>query len=581
MSRKPPLRHAAVARRLSRGQLNSFLDKTANLLRGGIDHSEFRGYVFALLFYKRLNDVYLEKKLGDPERARHPQRHEFVVPEDCLWDRVARAPEGKLGALLNEALRGIERANRPKLDGILVNPGVDFHAQDRLPPKKLAALVSHFGSQSLSHVCLGDDLFGSAYEYLLRNFASRAGRSSGEFYTPPEVAFLMAEVIEPRPGHHVCDWAAGSGGLLLQCRKYVERRHGRKGADKVSFFLQENNPATAAIARINLLLHGVRDFQQAPAGDSLRAPFFRRGRRLRPFDRVVMNPPFSLESWGYDDFTGGDPHERFRFGLPPRDNGDYAWVQQVVQSLKPTGRAVVVLPQGILFRGQPGQTEAEDGRNQKPDAEHTIRAGLVRADLVEAVIVLPAKLFYGNTVPACLVVLNRRKAPPRRGKVLLVWAARHYQSANPQNLLRRADCLRILVPWRAFGDLRQCLAILPRQEKEMLAYLEQDWEDLPDEMAERERQLVREAAADLRRICSDPHEARRYFAVVDRSAIRENEFNLNVPRYVATAAPDPRIPLAEAVRALDCILQEFGGRAASLKEMLLPFCRAEPEAGHP
>jgi type I restriction enzyme M protein len=232
--------------------------------------------------------------------------------------------------------------------------------------------------------------------------------------------------------------------------------------------MQETNPSTTNIARINMFLHGVRSFQQAPPSDSLRTPYFREGqtRRLRQFDRVVMNPPFSLDSWGYDDFVGGDPYDRFGFGLPPRDNGDYAWMQQVVKSLKPTGRAIVVMSQGILFRGGPAQTEAEDGRNQRADPEYVIREAFVKADLIECIVVLPSKLFYGNSVPACLVILNKRKAPERKGKILLIWASRYFEAANPQNLLRRADCLRVLVPWRAFGDLEACRVSILRLEGE-------------------------------------------------------------------------------------------------------------------
>lgn len=469
-------------RRLTQSELDAFLEKAADMLRGGVDHSEFRGYVFALLFYKRINDVYLEnvaaleKELGDADLARDPRMHDFVVPDDCIWDKVARTTERELGKALNDAMRAIERANEPKFDGILANSTVDFNAQDRLPRSKLVQIINHFGSLPLEHASVADDLFGNAYEYLIRNFASKAGKSSGEFYTPKEVAFLMSEIVEPEPGHHVCDWAAGSGGLLLQCRNYVERHFGRKETDRLFFYMQESNPSTANIARINMFLHGVRSFQQAPPSDSIRAPYFREGhtRRLRQFDRIVMNPPFSLESWGYDDFIGGDPYDRFGSVLPPRDNGDYAWLQEVVKSLKPTGRAIIVMSQGILFRGQPEQTEEEDGRNQKADAEYTIREGFVKADHIECVIVLPSKLFYGNSVPGCLVVLNKRKLPERKGKILLIWASRHYQSSNPQNLLHRADCMRVLVPWRAFGDLEKCRALVPKHEAELIADIERE-----------------------------------------------------------------------------------------------------------
>jgi len=623
-------------RRLTQAELDIFLEKAADTLRGGVDHSEFRGYVFALLFYKRINDVYLEnvaaleKDLGDAELARDPRMHDFVVPDDCVWEKVARTTERELGKALNDAMLAIERANEPKFNGILSNSTVDFNAQDRLPRSKLIAIINHFGSLPLDHASVPDDLFGNAYEYLILNFASKAGKSSGEFYTPKEVAFLMSEIVEPQPGNHICDWAAGSASLLLQCRAYIERHYGKQQTDRLFFYMQESNPSTANIARINMFLHGLRSFQQAlPASDSLRAPFFREGqtRRLRQFDRIVMNPPFSLSDWGYDDFAGGDPYDRFSFGLPPRDNGDYSWLQQVVKSLKPTGRAIVVMSQGVLFRGQPEQTEAEDGRNQKADSEYVIREGFVKADLIECVVVLPSKLFYGNNVPASLVVLNKRKIPERKNKILLIWASRDCEASNPQNLLRRSDCLRILVPWKAFGDPDKCLALIPQYERELIREIESERDaaladidsayepflrTLPElrrefaeretfaakepptdkeekkqfreqgkvnsdrlknlkrelkrmekleveaeekrvesrKQAEREVALAREAAADLHRICSNPTETRRYFAIVERPELEENEFNLNLPRYVDTFEPEERIEISEALTAL-------------------------------
>jgi type I restriction enzyme M protein len=533
------------------------------------------------------------------------------------------------------------------IDGILSNSTVDFNAQDRLPRKKLVEIINHFGSRRFDHASVTDDLFGNAYQYLIRNFASKAGKSSGEFYTPKEVAYLMSEIVEPQPAHHVCDWAAGSAGLLLQCRNYVERHFGRKEADRLFFYMQESNPSTANIARINMILHGVRGYHQAPPQDSLRAPFFREGqtRRLRQFDRIVMNPPFSLESWGYDDFVGGDPYDRLVFGMPPRDNGDYAWMQQVVKSLKPTGRAIIVMSQGILFRGQPEQTEAEDGRNQKADAEYVIREGFIKTDLIECVIVLPSKLFYGNNVPGCLVVLNKRKVPERRGKILLIWASRHYQSSNPQNILRRADCMRVLVPWRACGDLGKCATLIPQHEQSLIAEIEHDrdtalrelkdsygpfLEPLPllrkelaeceaaakleppknkqelkafrerkkgnaerlkelkprlkalekleaegeekktavRQQVEREIAHVRETAADLARICANPKEARRYFVVSDRAEIEENEFNLNLPRYVDTFEPEEKIEISDALAAFDRASHDFMSKYGELRLLL-------------
>jgi type I restriction enzyme M protein len=457
----------------------------------------------------------------------------------------------------------------------------------------------------------------------------------------------MSEIVEPQPGQHICDWAAGSGGLLLQCRNYVERHSGKKEAERLFFYMQESNPSTANIARINMYLHGVRSFHQAPPTDSLRAPYFREGqtRRLRQFDRIVMNPPFSLEDWGYDDFAGGDPYDRLGWGMPPRDNGDYAWLLQVAKSLKTTGRAIVVMSQGVLFRGQPKQTEEEDGRNQKADAEYVIREAFVKTDLIECVIVLPTKLFYGNSVPGCLVVLNKRKAPERKGKILLIWASRNYQSNNPQNIIRRADCMRILVPWRAFGDLKTCCEIVPKHEAELLADIDRERDvvlaDIDDayrpffdslaalrkELAEREafvekelvadkeerkkfreekktnnerlkavkreiktlekleveaeekrvavrlqvereNALAKSVAADLLRICGHPDEAERFFVVAGRDEIEENEFNLNLPRYVETFEPEEMIPMDAAVRSFQNAEIGFHEERRALMELL-------------
>ena len=210
-------------RRLTQSELDGFLEKAADILRGNVDHSEFRGYVFALLFFRRISDVYVEEvrkltdQLGDEILAKDPKMHNFVVPDGALWDQVARQSRNQLGMALNEAMIAIERANQPKFDGILTS-GIDFNIAERLPRDKLINLINHFSSQVFDRAHVTDDVFGDAYEYLIRNFASNAGKSSGEFYTPREVAYLMAEIIEPQPGHSICDLASGSGSLLLQCR---------------------------------------------------------------------------------------------------------------------------------------------------------------------------------------------------------------------------------------------------------------------------------------------------------------------------------------------------------------------------
>ena len=469
-------------RRLTQAELDAFLEKAADILRGNVDHSEFRGYVFALLFFKRISDVYIEEvrklteRLGDESLAKDPKMHNFVVPDGSLWEVAARQSRNQVGTALNEAMIAIERANQPKFDGILTT-GADFNDAEKLPRDKLINLINHFSSRTFDRAHVTDDVFGNAYEYLIRNFASKAGKSSGEFYTPKEVAYLMAEMVEPQPGQSVCDWASGSGGLLLQCRNYL-RRQG-KDPERLFLYAQESNLSTYNISRINMILHGVKGWEHRHQ-DSLRNPrHLDEGNKILKFDRIVMNPPFSLEDWGYDVFQGGDPFGRFDYGMPPRNNGDYAWLQHVVKSIKDNGRAIIVMSQGVLFRGQPEQTEEEDGRNQSADAEYIIREGFVKADVIECLIVLPSKLFYGNTVPACLLVLNKNKPPERKNKILMIWASRHFRNANPQNLLRLSDLMRILVPWRAFGDLQKAQQLVGKHEQKLIE----------EEEAEQQRRL--------------------------------------------------------------------------------------------
>ena len=698
------------ARRMTQAELESYLDTAANILRGSADHSEFRGYVFALLFYKRLNDCFEEDKRKHSENLREAgmadeqaadlaadtSLHHFVVPPEAEWGKVARSPKGELGQALNDAMLAIERANshrRNNFDGILTGK-IDFNKQDELPRDKLVNLINHFSSQRFDRAHVSDDLFGNAYEYLLRNFASKAGKSSGEFYTPAEVGFLMSEMIEPAAGMSVCDWACGSGGLLLQCIRYV-RKHGGD-IRQLRLYGQEANVATHNISRINMILHGIPEWE-GRQGDSLREPRHLDGaRRLKTFDRVIMNPPFSLEDWGYDGVAGGDKFGRFPFGLPPSSNGDWAWLLHIVASLKEAGadgtgagKAIVVMSQGVLFRGQPEQTEEEDGQKQKADAEYLIRRGFVEHDLIEGIVVLPSKLFYGNGVPACLLLLNRRKPAERCGKILMVWASRNCQKANPQNLLRPGDLMRVLVPWRAFGDLTKARTLVDEHEvalvreveerreallgdiedafgpllqplpnlvaesatldagdwktwealpttghphfgrllqlRERVAELEanaakakpkdrafyqkeiplrkaelreetakakrayadrvkevrrlvKDLEKLKEERDAREAEVraaagrdlvhVRETATDLRRVCATPEEARRHFAVVDRAEIEENEFNLNLPRYVDTFEPAEDIPLHTALSGLCAAEQQAAEARMRLHQLI-------------
>lgn len=662
-------------RRMTQAELDSFLEKAADILRGNVDHSEFRGYVFALLFFKRISDIFeesvrnLAKKVGDElanDAAMQKKSLPFVVPADSIWEAVTVGTAEKkvtslqLGQSLNDAMLAIERANAPKFDGILTSK-IDFNRTDELPRDKLVSLKNHFASRKFDRAHVPDDLFGDAYEYLIRTFASKAGKSSGEFYTPKEVSYLMSEIIEPQEQHEVCDWSSGSGSLLLQCREYL-RRH-KKDPNRLFLFAQESNLATYNISRINMILHGINSWHPRH-GDSLRDPKHKTSDgKLQQFDRVVMNPPFSLKDWGAESFTDGDPFDRFAYNMPPNDNGDYAWMQHIVKSLKPDGKSIVVMSQGILFRGQPKLTEDEDGRNKKADDEYLIRSGFLRDDLIEAVIVLPSGIFYGNNVPACLAILNKRKPKERKGRVLMIWASRDYQHANPQCFLRRDHCLRILLPWRAFGDTAKALEILPIEGQAILDEIAHDrtsalkeiseaydeviaalpvlreeaeslstdgfkewqeksasthpvWGKLANPMldkaalktltketkddakarlkvikaqikaleklenerneriaeinrrANRETAEVQETITDLKRICTDPNLARRYFVVAEKVEVEENEFNLNLPRYVDTFEPEEEVELGTAICDLTQSESATAAAVAKLKALL-------------
>ena len=301
---------AIPLRRMTQAELDAFLEKAADILRGNVDHSEFRGYVFALLFFKRISDIFdeavrnLAKKVSD-ELANDPamQRKSlpFVVPPDCTWDAVTVGTTEKkvtslqLGQSLNDAMLALERANAPKFDGILTSK-IDFNKTDELPRDKLVNLRNHFSSRKFDRAHVPDDLFGDAYEYLIRTFASKAGKSSGEFYTPKEISYLMSEIIEPDEQHEICDWASGSASLLLQCREYL-RRH-KKDPNRLFLYAQESNLATFNISRINLILHGVNSWYPEH-GDSLRDPKHKTSDgKIKQFDRVVMNSAVLLEGLG-------------------------------------------------------------------------------------------------------------------------------------------------------------------------------------------------------------------------------------------------------------------------------------------
>jgi type I restriction enzyme M protein len=426
--------------RVTLNELEAHLWESANILRGPIDQADFKSYVFPLLFLKRISDVYdeefqqaLDESDGDVDYAGFAENHRFQVPDGAHWTYMRERTEN-VGQAIQTAMRAIEQANPNKLYGIFGD--TQWTNKERLPDALLRDLVDHFSKLPLSNSRVEPDLLGNAYEYLIRKFADLSNNKAGEFYTPRSVVKMLVNILDPEEGDTVYDPACGTGGMLIEVVQHVKASGGRVQLLWGNVFGQEKNLTTAGIARMNLFLHGLEDFNIV-RGDTLRDPAFFVGDELATFDCVIANPPFSLEKWG-DELWASDRFGRNFAGIPPKNSGDYAWVEHMVMSMAAkTGRLAVVLPQGALFRS---------------GAEQRIRKHLLEADLVEAVIGLAPNLFYGTGLAACVMVLRQRKASDRQGKVLVIDASALFKRGRNQNSLQDDHRERIEQLYAAFAD---------------------------------------------------------------------------------------------------------------------------------
>ncbi len=426
--------------KLTLEKLESQLWGAANILRGAIDAADFKHYIFGLLFYKRLCDVWqeeYEQRLadydGDQEMAADPEEHRVHIPTGHSWADV-RKHSTNIGEHLNMAFHAIEDANF-RMRGIFQD--VDFNNKERFPDAVLERLLQHFEVYRLRHEDVEDDVLGSAYEYLIAKFADDAGKKGGEFYTPKMVVRLMVECLQPEEGMSIYDPTCGSGGMLLETIDYLRRAE--KNQRSLTIYGQERNLNTWAICKMNMFLHGIDDVF-IERGDTLRDPkhwVSEGSKALMTFDRVLANPPFSLKEWGHDQWSLGDKFGRDKFGCPPASYGDLAFVQHMVASLKPDGMLAVVLPHGVLFRG---------------GSEGKIRQGLLEADLIEAVIGLGSNLFYGTGIPACVLVCRRKKPKAHRGKVLFVNGAEELVEGRNQNHLSEKNVARLAKAFTAYKE---------------------------------------------------------------------------------------------------------------------------------
>ena len=434
-------------------QLESHLWESANILRGPVDAADFKTYIFPLLFFKRICDVWDEEfqgiinDTGDEQLASFPESHRFQIPEDCHWDDV-RAKASNVGAALQRAMREIERANPDTLYGVFGD--AQWSNKDRLSDPLLKDLVEHFSKLPFGNENVNSDLLGDAYEYLIKKFADATNKKAGEFYTPRSVVRLLVDILDPKETETIYDPACGTGGMLLAAVQHVKEMHGDVKRLWGKLFGQEKNLTTSSIARMNLFLHGIEDFQIV-RGDTLRNPAFFEGDHLATFDCVIANPPFSLEKWGEEQWVN-DPFGRNFAGIPPSSNADFAWVEHMVQSMADSvGRMAVVLPQGALFR---------------KGVEAEIRKKLLELDLIEAVIGLAPNLFYGAGLAACILVLRRTKPAKYKKKILIVDGSRMFRRGRAQNYLDPEQANELYDLYKNFSDVKDVSRIISLDEVE-------------------------------------------------------------------------------------------------------------------
>ena len=431
-------------------QLEQYLSKAAWILKGPVDASDFKVYIFPLLFFKRISDVYdeeyqnaLNESEGDKDYASLPEFHRFEIPKDCHWNDV-REKTTNVGFAIEKALRGIEKANQEFLYGIFGD--AQWSNKNKLSDKLLNDLIEHFSQYNLAINNVDPDMLGQAYEYLIKHFADLVNKKAGEFYTPRSVVHLIGLLVDAKEKESVYDPACGTGGMLLECINHLKETG--KDYRTLKLFGQEKNLTSSSIARMNMFLHGIEDFSIV-RDDTLRNPQFFVADGLQTFDCVIANPPFSLKEWGADSWAN-DPYGRNIAGVPPKGNGDMAWVQHMIKSMKPdTGRIAVVLPHGALFR---------------KGAEGKIRKVLLEMDLLEAVIGLGSNIFYGTQLAACIMVFKQNKDKKKKGKVLFIDASDQIRVGRAQNFLEPENVQKIFKWYTDYKDVENYVKAASMEE---------------------------------------------------------------------------------------------------------------------
>jgi type I restriction enzyme M protein len=431
-----------MSSRISQQELETYLWGAATLLRGLIDAGDYKQFIFPLLFFKRVSDVFDEEYQQSMTESGgdFAENHRFQVPAGSHWNDVRQAPRN-VGMTIQSAMRTIEAANPDQLTGIFGD--APWTNKERLPDETLKDLIEHFSTQTLSVANVPEDEHGNAYEFLIKKFADDSGHTAAEFYTNRTVVHLMTQLLDPRPGESIYDPTCGTGGMLLSALAEVKRSGGEYRTLKL--YGQERNLMTSGIARMNLFLHGIEDFQIA-RGDTLAEPKLIEGDKLRQFDVVLANPPYSIKQWDRAAFES-DKWGRNFLGVPPQGRADYAFFQHILKSLTPSpspkgrgekiaGRCAILWPHGVLFRNE----------------EREMRRKMLELDLVDAVIGLGPNLFYNSPMESCIVVCRSNKSPERKGKVLFIDALNDVTRERAQSFLTQEHQEHILCAYRTFQD---------------------------------------------------------------------------------------------------------------------------------
>lgn len=434
---------------MTQQNLEKYLWGAATALRGTIDAGDYKQYIFPLLFFKRICDVYdeefekgLEESDGDLEYAAFAENHHFIVPENAHWKTV-RETTTNVGIAIQDAMRSIEKANPETLYGIFGD--ASWTNKNRLSDETLTNLIEHYSQHKLNLKNVPDDQLGNAYEYLIKEFADDSGHTAAEFYTNRTVVKLMTMIMDPQPGESVYDPTCGSGGLLLNCALHL--RDEGKEYRTLKLYGQEINLITSAIARMNMFMHGIEEFSIV-RGDTLARPAFLENDELKRFNVILANPPYSIKAWDQKSFAN-DPYGRNLWGVPPQGCADYAFQQHMHKSLdENNGRCISLWPHGVLFRDK----EADLGKK------------IIEEDLVECVIGLGPNLFYNSPMEACLLITKTNKGKAEKGKILFINAVDEVKQEKTISFLEEGNINKIFNAYQDFTNKESFAALLTNEE---------------------------------------------------------------------------------------------------------------------